>query len=219
MIVVSEPGVYRLVFRSRKPEAERFKRWLAHEVLPQLRREGRVDLRPEPEPTRLDPLPESAVHKLNLVREARLLFGHDRARALWRSLGLPPVPPAPLTSADEARVCLRHLLDAAVHESGPDYRSTIEAALDDDEHSRGLLLGAGVRVDSERGTFTIANEAPRLTAVFAGTEWARRRWGRVLKRLPGVVPSGPRRFHGQQRRGAQLPADYLDEEFRARAMA
>ena len=41
VIVVSEPGVYRLVFRSRKPEAERFKRWLAHEVLPQIRKTGR----------------------------------------------------------------------------------------------------------------------------------------------------------------------------------
>ncbi len=29
-IAVSESGVYRLVFRSRKPEAERFKRWPAH---------------------------------------------------------------------------------------------------------------------------------------------------------------------------------------------
>ena len=40
VIVVSEPGVFRLVFSSRKPEAERFKRWLAHEVLPELRRTG-----------------------------------------------------------------------------------------------------------------------------------------------------------------------------------
>lgn len=38
--IISEPGVYRLVFTSRKKEAERFKRWLAHEVLPALRRTG-----------------------------------------------------------------------------------------------------------------------------------------------------------------------------------
>ena len=40
VIIVSEPGVYRLMFSSRKPEAERFKRWLAHDVLPSLRRTG-----------------------------------------------------------------------------------------------------------------------------------------------------------------------------------
>jgi len=37
---VTESGVYRLIFTSRKPESEAFKRWLAHEVLPQLRRTG-----------------------------------------------------------------------------------------------------------------------------------------------------------------------------------
>ena len=43
VIIVSEPGVYRLMFSSRKPEAERFKRWLAHDVLPSLRRTGRYE--------------------------------------------------------------------------------------------------------------------------------------------------------------------------------
>lgn len=37
---VNEPGLYRLIFKSRKPEAERFKRWVLHEVLPQIRRTG-----------------------------------------------------------------------------------------------------------------------------------------------------------------------------------
>ncbi len=40
MIVISTPGVYRLIFTSRVPEAERFKRWLAHEVLPDIQRYG-----------------------------------------------------------------------------------------------------------------------------------------------------------------------------------
>lgn len=38
--VVSEPGFYKLVLRSRKPEAKRFQRWVTHEVLPALRRDG-----------------------------------------------------------------------------------------------------------------------------------------------------------------------------------
>ena len=38
--LVNEPGLYRLVFRSRKPEAEKFKRWIAHEVLPSIRNRG-----------------------------------------------------------------------------------------------------------------------------------------------------------------------------------
>lgn len=39
-LVVSEPGFYKLVMRSRKPEAKAFQRWVTHEVLPALRREG-----------------------------------------------------------------------------------------------------------------------------------------------------------------------------------
>lgn len=38
--VINEPGVYRLIFRSNKPEAERFKHWIFHEVLPTLRKTG-----------------------------------------------------------------------------------------------------------------------------------------------------------------------------------
>ena len=38
--VVSEPGLYRLIFMSRKPEAEKIKRWVFHEVLPSIRKYG-----------------------------------------------------------------------------------------------------------------------------------------------------------------------------------
>lgn len=38
--IISEPGFYRLVMKSRKPEAKEFQRWVTHEVLPQIRRTG-----------------------------------------------------------------------------------------------------------------------------------------------------------------------------------
>ena len=49
---VTEPGFYKLVMRSRKPEAKAFQRWVTHEVLPALRRDGgymvaRADETPE----------------------------------------------------------------------------------------------------------------------------------------------------------------------------
>ena len=37
---VTEPGFYKLVMRSRKPEAKTFQRWVTHEVLPELRKRG-----------------------------------------------------------------------------------------------------------------------------------------------------------------------------------
>ena len=40
MLIVNEPGFYRLIFSSRKPEAKKFKRWVFHDVLPSIRRNG-----------------------------------------------------------------------------------------------------------------------------------------------------------------------------------
>lgn len=36
--LISEPGMYKLVFKSRKPEAERFSNWVVGEVLPTIRK-------------------------------------------------------------------------------------------------------------------------------------------------------------------------------------
>lgn len=38
--IISEPGLYRLVMKSRKPEAREFQRWVTHEVLPSIRKHG-----------------------------------------------------------------------------------------------------------------------------------------------------------------------------------
>jgi len=40
MLVVNEAGLYRLVFKSRKPEAKRFQTWVFNEVLPSIRKYG-----------------------------------------------------------------------------------------------------------------------------------------------------------------------------------
>lgn len=38
--IISEPGLYQLIMRSRKPEAREFQRWVTHEVLPTIRKHG-----------------------------------------------------------------------------------------------------------------------------------------------------------------------------------
>lgn len=38
--IINEPGLYSLIFGSRKPEARAFKRWITHEVIPAIRRTG-----------------------------------------------------------------------------------------------------------------------------------------------------------------------------------
>ncbi len=38
--IISEPGLYALIFRSRKPDARAFKRWVTHDVIPSIRKHG-----------------------------------------------------------------------------------------------------------------------------------------------------------------------------------
>ena len=51
MLTVTEPGLYRLIFKSRKPVAKRFQRWVFHEVLPAIRKTGSYSLHPSQPPT------------------------------------------------------------------------------------------------------------------------------------------------------------------------
>jgi prophage antirepressor-like protein len=41
LLTLTEPGMYRTVFKSRKPSAKRFQRWVFHEVLPAIRATGK----------------------------------------------------------------------------------------------------------------------------------------------------------------------------------
>ena len=40
MTTINESGLYKVIFRSEKPEAKKFTRWVTHEVLPAIRRTG-----------------------------------------------------------------------------------------------------------------------------------------------------------------------------------
>ena len=61
---VTEPGLYRLIFGSRKPEAEGFRRFVFHEVLPALNQTGSYSVG-----TEVTPLNETAV--ANLIAQSQ----------------------------------------------------------------------------------------------------------------------------------------------------
>jgi prophage antirepressor-like protein len=104
--LVSESGLWTLVLRSDKPQAVAIRRWLTGEVLPALRRTGRYAM---PGADQLDDEAPAAgmdlsrvTVALNLVREARKLFGVRSAQRIWLDAGLPaPCPSeAPALFAD-----------------------------------------------------------------------------------------------------------------------
>lgn len=54
IVFINEPNLYRLIIKSRKPEAEKFEAWVFEEVLPQIRKTGQYSVQqqlalPEPE--------------------------------------------------------------------------------------------------------------------------------------------------------------------------
>lgn len=66
MVAVTEAGLYTLILRSRKPEAKAFKRWVTHEVLPAIRKDGGYMV------ARKDETPEETMARAVLIAQATI---------------------------------------------------------------------------------------------------------------------------------------------------
>lgn len=99
VLVVSEAGVYQLVFTSRKEVALRLKRWLAHEVIPAIRRDGFYKAR-RPDAASVEPearpFPEWPMDELRTKRGVvdmyRMLYGTMAAQWISPQVGFPSPP-------------------------------------------------------------------------------------------------------------------------------
>ena len=75
MTTVTEPGFYKLVMRSRTSEAKAFQRWVTHEVLPALRRDGGYMVA-------RDETPEQTMARAVLLAQATIDRQRDRIAEL-----------------------------------------------------------------------------------------------------------------------------------------
>lgn len=75
--VVTEAGLYNLVLASRKPEAKGFKRWITHDVIPQIRKTGQYAAKGR------KPLPDEVQQKR---AEAMLLNARTRQSKAWMAI-------------------------------------------------------------------------------------------------------------------------------------
>lgn len=96
--IISESGVFALIFTSRKEAAKKFRKWVTGEVLPAIRRTGRFEMTP-PETSELHDDEKRLSLSLQMVREARLAFGRRAAQEAWRLAGLPDVDRALVRAA------------------------------------------------------------------------------------------------------------------------
>jgi hypothetical protein len=120
--VVSESGVFALIFRSRKPAARAFRKWVTSEVLPAIRRTGRFEAERANDESgewpALAQLPEAPDEfervrvRLQLVREARIAFGTRAARKMWAWAGLPDLcEPSRIAAAEVLGERYRSVID------------------------------------------------------------------------------------------------------------
>jgi anti-repressor protein len=75
-IIISEAGLYSLILRSRKPEAKAFKRWVTHEVLPSIRKDGGYMV------TRKDETPEETMARALLIANKTMERQRERIAEL-----------------------------------------------------------------------------------------------------------------------------------------
>lgn len=218
-IIVSEPGVYRLVFRSRKPEAERFKRWLAHEVLPQIRRTGKYDpaaSRPAPpDAFEIDVQHAPLSAKVEYLRMVAKFRGREAAVAMMPHIGLPDVDLvlAGTRISPDGRQCLDHAL-AHRFDHGQSVRELIAAALARGTTIDRFLRTVGIRTvpEGEPGIAIAVN--PRVVAeLFAGTRWDTGGHVASLRGLDGVTNFGnPQKFDGIATRMLFIPSRWLSSD-------
>lgn len=111
LLIVSESGMYALIFRSRKPAALRFRKWVTQEVLPAIRRTGSYGPSedgpsasvPLESPSLLDqekkPFPDWPLEELRTKKGTadmyRMIYGVQAAQWIMPQLGF-PVPPKDL---------------------------------------------------------------------------------------------------------------------------
>ena len=116
MTIISESGLYALIFKSRKPEAKAFRKWVTSEVLPALRKTGNYSLGEEkglPEVPRL-----TVLQFLNAVAPGVWRMSHASqigqiARKWSHNLGCPPRRGPDETLGEHCRMFPLPVLSAA----------------------------------------------------------------------------------------------------------
>lgn len=124
MTTVSESGLYSLIFRSRKPEARAFRRWVTGEVLPSLRKTGSYGQ------------PEEPV----MMPGKATLAGLRRVLAVWALLA--DLPPQALLEQTFAQFGL-------TEEDEDNPQDALDAALRHALRQNNLLLTQGRKISRE----------------------------------------------------------------------
>lgn len=212
LIYVTEPNLYRVIFRSNKPEAARFQDWVFNEVLPAIRKTGSYSTALAPD-SRLDllaPLLRDGVLSAPTAERAALaILGLDPALASG-PVAAPVSAPRTVSSPDDvatARGILSALLAGPMMDGLP-VSSAIAAALGGSSAAVSSLALHGLRVKGDQLWFGTGIMRLRFMSDAIGV-------GRDLRKhllaLPGAVRVQTQRFGGVNSKVVAIPLSLVGE--------
>lgn len=149
LVYVNEPNLYRVIFRSNKPEAKQFQDWVFNEVLPTIRKTGRYEKQPQSEP--LSPADMGNLKRLVWLMTNGMKFDQAWNAGVWYCLRSATGRPSPQPFSVEdlpvlGEECRRIMkITSAVHAAFYDFekqviskvvrkRGAIEPLLNDMRH-------------------------------------------------------------------------------------
>jgi prophage antirepressor-like protein len=93
LVYVNEPNLYRVIFRSNKPEAKQFQDWVFNEVLPMIRKTGSYQQKPTSEP--LSNSDMQNIKRLVWLMTGGMKFEQAWSNGVWYSLRAATGTPSP----------------------------------------------------------------------------------------------------------------------------
>ena len=111
--IINEFGLYNLILGSRKPEAKAFKRWITHEVIPAIRRDGEYHALPQEETDDL-PLTDTRREYLHAARSIAMASSQSLplVRTLLQRAGIDTAPALPQKTPDTFRAKLKVTIES-----------------------------------------------------------------------------------------------------------
>lgn len=213
--IINEPGLYRAIFASRAETAERFRRWVLHEVLPTLRKTGSYSTGHQAPPphSQQQPIVIVVTSKATAAKLARDLSGPGHG--LTGSAHEEASPSGNVVY--DGRFILRRILSHRVKIRGADYSlgELLEIAYFgqsetlDPETAIEALRDHGLK--PRRDYLAISNQHAAIARILAPNRRDRApNWGSILKRLDGAFPDGQHRFGaGAPQRTTAVPMDLV----------
>lgn len=126
---INEPNLYRVIFRSNKPEAKQFQDWVFNDVLPTIRKTGRYQKQPPSEP--LNSHDMSNLNRLVWMMTGNMKFENAWNAGVWYALRSATGRPSPQPfSVDDlpalGEECRRIMkITAAVHSAVFDFEKEV----------------------------------------------------------------------------------------------